>query len=523
MPSTSRVVRTAKFLLSNIANFSNLVIKLPLRSYQLEPLQPIIESVLFGYGREFLIIMPRQSGKNEAIAQLLCYLLHLFQYLGGNIVYGAVGDALGMAKTRLEDRLDNTWSRGAWIKRVQPNRRCLRDACVLFLSTHPTAQARGQTAQLLLVIDESQDQVASHIEAVFTPMRAAHNATAVYIGTVKSTTDFLWTKKVQLEAEQRADGHQRVFLIPPERVTTEVPAYKSFLDAQVARHGRHHPIIASEYFLEAIDATGGLFHIRRRRLMHGTHPRAESPAAGRLYLATIDVAGIDEAATDAIARLEHPARDYTVATIFDVQFPSPDTIAPGPTYLAVDAFIDHGSSHFEDAPGRPALIHRLIAWLNSWNVAHVVADESGVGQGLVSWLQATMGDHRVTGVNFAAPTRKASLGSSFLAVIETGRFKYWTGDQDDPGSDGWWFWRQVGACSFELPPDGQFDKHLRWGVPASHRTDTPTGPEPTHDDRLLSAALIADVDRLYRTGELSLGTATSDQIPGQDPLGGDVY
>ena len=519
----SRIVRTAKYLLSNIRHFSNLVLKVPLRAYQLEPLQHVIESVLFRQGLEFMVVMPRQSGKNEAVAQLLTYLLTLFQYTGGNLIHAAMGDALGMATDRLEDRLDNALSRGAWSKRIKPKRRCLGKCCCLFLSTHATAQARGQTAHHLLVLDETQDQLQSHIESVFTPMRAANNATALYIGTVKTTSDFLWTKKRELEAQQHADGIQRVFLIPPERVTTEVPAYRDFLDSQVARHGRHHPIIASEYFLEPIDAEGGLFHERRRRLMHGTHTRATSPAANRLYIAAIDVAGIDEAATDAVARLERPGRDYTVATIFEIQFPPAGIITPGPTYLAVDVFVDHGSSHFQDMPGRPALIHRLLAWLGTWNVAHVIADESGVGQGLVSWLQATMGEHRVTGYNFAPRNRKAALGSAFLSVVETGRFKYWTGDQAEPGSDGWWFWQQVAACAFELAPDGQFDKDLKWGVPPGHRTQTPTGPETTHDDRLLSAALIAQVDALYRAGQLTLGTATSDQIPGVDPLGGDVY
>ena len=92
MRSSSRIVRTAKYLLSDITHFSRLVIKLPLRNYQIEPLQHVIRSILFYEGLEFLIIMPRQSGKNEAIAQLLTYLMHLFQKLGGNIVYGAAGD-----------------------------------------------------------------------------------------------------------------------------------------------------------------------------------------------------------------------------------------------------------------------------------------------------------------------------------------------------------------------------------------------------------------------------------------------
>jgi len=36
------------------------------------------------------------SGKNEAIAQLLAYLLNLFQRVGGHIIYGAIGNGLGM-------------------------------------------------------------------------------------------------------------------------------------------------------------------------------------------------------------------------------------------------------------------------------------------------------------------------------------------------------------------------------------------------------------------------------------------
>ena len=78
------------------------------------------------------------------------------------------------------------------LNELRPVRRILGKASVVFLSTHPSAATRGETADWLLVIDELQDQVASHIEAVFEPMRAANNATALYIGTVKTTIDALW-------------------------------------------------------------------------------------------------------------------------------------------------------------------------------------------------------------------------------------------------------------------------------------------------------------------------------------------
>jgi hypothetical protein len=504
-------------ILSDPALFSRLVIRTPLRRYQIEPIRAILDSVLNHRGLEFLLIFPRQSGKNEAVAQLLAYLLNLYQRVGGTIVYGAIGNALGMGVERLEARLENPWNSGQWTRKVRPLRRCLGNAAIIFISSHPSASARGQTATHLLVIDETQDQDASHIESVFTPMRAANNATALYIGTVKVTTDYLWTKKQELERDTAQDGLRRVFLVPPDTVTAENPAYQQFLDTQIRKYGRHHPIVSSEYFLEPVDGTGGLFDVRRRSLMRGIHTRAQAPVTGDLYLATLDAAGEDEAATDPIARLAHPGRDYTVAHVFQVEFPHPGSYAPGPTYKAVDVFVDHGSKHFQDSAGLPALVQRLAAWLQHWTIAHLVADDTGVGQGLVSWLQAALGSSRVSGFTFA-PAAKANLGSLFLSLVETGRFRYWTGDENQPGSDGWWFWQQVAACSYELPPEGRFDRDLRWSVPNNHKSHLPHGHELTHDDRLLSAALVAEADRLIREGKIVVGTAASTVIAAVDPL-----
>jgi hypothetical protein len=511
-------VHAAQSLLADISHFSNLVLKTPLRRYQIEPLRAILSSVMDADGREFLLVFPRQSGKNEAVAQLLAYLLNLYARTGGNIVYGAESNSLGLGVERLERHLDNVWNAGAWQRGSKPPRRSLRRAQVVFLSTHPSAQARGQTAHRLLVIDETQDQDQAHIEAVFTPMRASTNAPALYIGTVKLTTDFLWQKKLQLERQQAEDGLRRVFVVQPETVVEQNPRYRDFLDAQVRTHGRDHPIVASEYFLEPIDGTGGLFPARRRALMLGAHRRQRQPEPGALYVATLDVAGEDEAATDPIARLAHPGRDYTVATIFRVEYAAAGSLVPGPTYRAVDVFVDRGSRHFQESPGQPALVHRLLAFLQHWGVAHLVSDESGVGLGLTSWLRKALGEKRVTGFSFSGPGVKAALGSAFLSLVETGRFKYWPIDRHL--GDAFWFWAQVEACTYEVPPEGRFDRDLRWGVHPNHRTSTPEGPEPTHDDRLLSAALIAHLDRELAAGRLLLGSAVSAVVAPADPLAG---
>ena len=61
--------------LSNISNFSTLVIEKPLRSYQLEPANAILDSILNQRGFTFAVMMSRQAGKNELSGQLEAYLL----------------------------------------------------------------------------------------------------------------------------------------------------------------------------------------------------------------------------------------------------------------------------------------------------------------------------------------------------------------------------------------------------------------------------------------------------------------
>ncbi|WP_374687472.1 hypothetical protein [Promineifilum sp.] len=518
-PAPTTTHYAAGYVLDDIERFSRLVIGLPLYEYQVEPLRAVIDSVLHRRGREFLLVFPRQSGKNEAVAHLLVYLLAVMQRRGGQIVYGAVGDGLGRGMRRLEERLETPWTSGRWRRGGRPTRYRLGAASVVFLSSHPQAASRGETADHLLVIDEAQDQDAAHIEAVFTPMRAAHNATALYLGTVRLTTDFLWAKKAELESLTAVDGVRRVFLVGPEAVTAENADYAAFLAEQVRRHGRHHPIVAAEYFLEPADGAGGLFPPWRAALMRGRHTRLATPRPDELYVATVDLAGQDEGATEAGGRLRNPGRDYTVATIFRVEteFLDRNSVSTGPVYEAVDVFVDQGSRHFQDAPGRARLADRLLAYLRRWNVAHTLLDASGVGQGLADWLGDRLGRDHVTGYVLGGQSAKARLGSDFLALIDTGRFRYWDGD-DEPLHDGWWFWQQVAACAYSLPGAGRFDRDLRWGVPAGARVATARGVECLHDDRLLSAALVAEVEARRARGALLLGRSTSRVVAGRDPL-----
>ena len=72
-----------KYWLSDVQRFSRLIIRTPLRPYQLEPARAIVDSVLHDRGLTFAVMMSRQAGKNELSGQLEAYLLNLYRLPGG--------------------------------------------------------------------------------------------------------------------------------------------------------------------------------------------------------------------------------------------------------------------------------------------------------------------------------------------------------------------------------------------------------------------------------------------------------
>jgi hypothetical protein len=552
-------MRRIKAILLSIRLFSALVVQTPLRAYQVGPADAVIDSCLNNRGLEFLWVFPRQSGKDEAVAQLCVFLLTLFQRVEAGIVHVFPTSAqLATGITRLSHRLENLWTGGRWWGKSKPSRVGLGFAQVAFFSGHPQARSEGATANLLLVVNEAQDQCEAVINRRYTPMRASTNATALYVGTVRTSGDFLWRKKTELEGLQTADGRRRVFMVSPDEVSAENPHYGAFVAEQVRLKGRNHPAIMTEYFNEPVDVAAGLFPERRRALMQGQQGRLKSPLPGEVYAALVDVGGQDEGATsptltpgpspsEGEGELDNPARDYTVCTVVRVVRPGPEARTGGvseigPVYQAVDVFVDHGSRHFQEGTGKPSLYSRLLAYLRHWNVFAVVCDATGVGAGLADALRKGY-KRQVVGFTFNGPN-KARLGNDFLAVVETGRFQYWRdappqsppsdgGETPTPalprwagegeeGSDAWWFFEQCRACGYELRPGTPIERGLRWGVNETARVMLSNGrTELVHDDRLLSAALVAELDRMVREGELFVSVGESAVIhPHPNPLPG---
>lgn len=308
-------------------------------------------------------------------------------------------------------------------------------------------------------------------------MGASTNVTTVMYGTAWTSDTMLATTIQHLERQQARDGIRRVFKYDAEQVGAEVPAYGRYVRTQVAELGRQHPLIRTQYYLEEIDAEGGLFPAMRRALMRGTHGRQREPAPGRRYAFLIDVAGEEEAAGDAIERsmLANKKRDATALTIVELQA----VYGELPRYLTVERRLWLGVKH-------TSLYNQIVGLYRLWNPVWLVIDATGVGAGLASFLGKAMGE-RVIPVTFSSKV-KSDLGWNFVAIVETGRYQEYADDQE---ADTRQFWHEVEQCEYRVMEGPS--RHLRWGVWETVAYDGLIAYG--HDDLLISAALTSVLDR----------------------------
>jgi hypothetical protein len=477
-----------KALLRDPVLFARHASGLQLREYQREAARAIVDSVVHRRGLTFVVIMSRQAGKNELQAQLEAYLLTRFMQTNAEIVKASptFKPQTENAMRRLERVLQANviarrfWKRDAgYVYRVG----CAR---IYFFSAYKEANVVGATASTLLECDEAQDVLPAKWDKDFAPMAASTNATTVFWGTIWTSRTLLARELRAAKAAEAKDGLRRVFMFDANAVGKEVPAYARYVEAQVAKLGRTHPLIKTQYFLEEIDGEGGMFPPARRSLMQGSQPQQNVASSGKIYAMLVDVAGEDEeagslalATAQAELREREPRKDSTAATIVEVDLATlTDEILRAPTYKVMQRRLWTGTKH-------STLYGQLKALAEAWGVKYLVADATGVGAGLASFLDKAL-PGKVLPYVFSSKS-KSDLGYSFLAVIDSGRFHDYADDDDLRAQLN----RELDACEYEIV-DGP-GKLMRWGVSPSAR-DPETG-ELMHDDLLLSAALCAVLDQ----------------------------
>lgn len=282
-------------MLEDVGEFSGVMWpRWAMRGYQSRVAAEIASSVKRGDGRQFAVVFARQSGKDEMLAQLEAYLMCRYRLRGGSLI--VVNPTLRpqglISRRRLADRLGSPF-----VGRVRSDGGTLSvgGASCSFLSAGPTAQARGETATLLLACNEAQDVGAGRWDAVFDPMGASAHATQVFSGTVWTSRTLLARQMAYLSELQRKDGQRRVFKVGWEEVAQSVPEYGEQVRARIAQFGRNHPFIRTEYFLDELDSEGRMFGPARRMQMQGDHPRQRSATPDKVYALLLDVAGEESA------------------------------------------------------------------------------------------------------------------------------------------------------------------------------------------------------------------------------------
>ena len=471
-----------------------------LRPYQVEAGQAVLDSIRLRRGDSIVVMMSRQAGKDELCANLKAYLLSRFMNREAGIVEvnPTYKPQTINAIDRLERRLEtNLITRLHWRKRSD-FMRLVGKARVSFLSGDAHASVVGATADLLLIVNEAQDIDAAVYDKRFAPMAASSNATRVFMGTA-------WTSQTLLAREMRAaqqaeqrDGRRRVFRYDAQDVRKDVPAYGDFVDGEIARLGRGHPLVRTQFFNEEIDAQAGMFNAARRALMRADRAGASSPQPGAGYEIAflIDVGGMQEG-RPALADpdgLSSSRRDSTTLSVVEID-PSTLEVLQAPTYRVLDRRLWTGCNHL-------TVFGQLKALAESWRPRHIVVDATGVGEGLWAMLDKAF-PTRVIPVKFSSST-KSEIGYRFLAIIETGRFKDCSSDSPAipdalPTLGGACgsvpsradVDRQYSACQAEILIGPR--KTMRWGVPEGRRD---ADGRLIHDDIPVTDSLTAVLDRL---------------------------
>ena len=465
---------------STIAAFARDVLGKPLYPYQAEVAEAILTSIVEGQGRIFTVMMARQSGKNQLSAVLEAYLLtHLAQ---GTIVKAAPTYSPQITNSRLrllslldtEDTRERVWHTQGNITGLAPKKdaalvRAHAGPQVMFFSAGEESNVVGATADILLEIDEAQDVAPEKFDRDFRPMAATANTTTVLYGTAWSDTTLLAHQRAaNLEHEQRT-GERLHFEYDWRTLAAINTAYRIFVEQEIARLGRDHLAIQTQYLLKPISGAGYFLSHLQHTLLQGTHQWEDLAQEDAIYIAGMDVAG-EQRASPAISLMTQPAggrtrRDSTVITI--------GRITHNELNLPIVEVVHH-----EWWTGMPYLDQyaATLALVEQWGIRTLVMDATGLGGCLASLLLTFLGEQHVRPYIFSRPS-KSHLAYQLLAQINSGRLKLYAPDQAPRAT--------YEECRQQL-------RKARYRLPEPDILDFYVDPRDGHDDFLSSLALLVE-------------------------------
>ncbi len=453
--------------------------------YQWQIAEAVYDSARRHKGLTFSVMIARQGGKNEISARVEAHLLTTFAENGGTSIKAAptFQPQAAISISRLKDVFHR--------KRLHPylvfeRGRLFRlgRARQMFLSAHPSSNVVGNTASLLLEIDESQDVSPDKYNRDFVPMGASSNVTTVHYGTAWQDNSLLEQIKQSNLELQRKDGIQRHFEFDWQAVAQHNPHYQRYVEAERLRLGSDHPLFLSQYCLTPVSDDGRFLDSTRQALLQGNHCRENAPRNGCVYVAGIDLAGESEQPANGGTGPIEPSRDSTVVTIGELRYLDDGLGSKLPSISVVEHYSWTGKPHTEIFP---TLVHILK---NVWGCRRVVVDATGIGAGVAAFLRKSLGTSIVKPFTFTAKS-KSQLGFDLLAAINSGRLHTYKPDGSPESTE---FWSQISRAKSVVRPNQTINFFV--------------DPSEGHDDFLTSLALLVHASHYIprrATGRLRQG------------------
>ena len=445
-----------------------------LRPYQRDIALAIVNSVFGRKGLTFSVEIARQGGKNELSAQLELLLLTLYMAEPQNLIKCSptFKPQTVISMARLKDRLNEAGFDGIWRTELGYIIR-LGNARAIFLSADESASVVGNTAHILLEVDESQDVSKEKYNKEFKPMGATTNVTTVHYGTTWDDSTLLEeVKQTNLELE-RKDGIKRHFRYDWQEIANYNPDYLAYVEAERERLGENHPLFLTQYRLQPIRGGGGFLNNQQRAQLQGEHYRKHSPERGQVYVAGIDLSGEAEEAEDAFLRAIKPRQDSTVVTIGELDFAAGSEMMKQPRVKIVEQYWWTGRKHAELYP-------QLVDILkNVWHCRRIAVDATGVGEPVSSFLRQALGS-RVVPFTFTQKS-KSELGFNLLAAVNSGRLKMYRSDGSPEYQE---FWFEMEKARNQYRPNQTMNFYV--------------DPSQGHDDFLMSLALVLEAASQFK-------------------------
>src|SRR5260370_19429096 len=153
----------------------------------------------------------------------------------------------------------------------------------MFYSAGQESNVVGATADILLEIDEAQDVTPEKSDRDFRPMVATSNAPTILYGTAWSDTTLLAHQRAANLEQQQQSGLRTHFEFDWRVLAAINPQYRAFVEQEIARLGKDHPAIQTQYLLRPISGAGYLLNNLHHVLLQGAHPWEKTPTSDCWY------------------------------------------------------------------------------------------------------------------------------------------------------------------------------------------------------------------------------------------------